>query len=301
MEQLLSRLERRFGRFAIPNLISLIVGGMAIVWLLTLLKPEFQTRLTLDLFAVRRGEVWRLVTFLFIPPQLSPFWLLISLYFTWWVGSSLDQQWGAFKFNAYYLIGALGTMVAAVIAGAAGNVWLDASLFLAFATIFPDVQILLFFILPVRVKWLGIISALGIGYEAATGGWGVRASIVAALMNYVLFFGGHWVALARGRTAVSRQRSRMDSFRSGGPAVAAEASAGGSGRRSSAPIAKPVVSGNRFDSEGRDRGDNMPVFGTRVCAICGAEEADGTDIRVCSCEKCGGKQRALCLEHARNH
>jgi hypothetical protein len=310
MERLLSRLERRFGRFAIPNLISLIVGGMAIVFVLTLLKPEFQSRLTLDLVAVRRGEVWRLVTFLFIPPTTSPgsspVWLLINLYFTWWVGSSLDQHWGAFKFNAYYLLGALGTIVAALIAGPATNFWLDSSLFLAFATIFPNVQILLFFIIPIRVKWLGIVAALGIAYAAYTDGWGARGSIAAALVNYILFFSAHWVAVFKNRGTVARQRSRLESLRAGvrdvNVSAPAPATAGPSpSPRKSVANGRPSVPVNRFDDAGRDRGDNMPVFGKRVCAICGAEEIDGVDIRVCSCDKCGGKQRALCLEHARNH
>jgi|CZKU01.1.fsa_nt_gi hypothetical protein len=307
MERILSRLERRFGRLAIPNLIGLIVGGMAIVFVLTLLKPEFQSRLTLDLVAVRRGEVWRLVTFLFIPPATSanssPVWLLINLYFTWWVGSSLEQHWGPFKFNAYYLLGALGTIVAAVIAGPATNFWLDSSLFLAFATIFPNVQILLFFILPIRVKWLGIIAALGIAYAAYSGGWGARGSIAASLVNYLLFFTGHWVAAFNNRGSMARQRSRLESLRGGAPGGGVTVGAAKAAKRDGATNGRPPArpGPNRFDDQGRDQGDNMPVFGTRVCAICGAEEADGTDIRVCSCDKCGGKQRALCLEHARNH
>lgn len=276
MERLLARLERRFGRYAIPNLVGFVVGGMAIVWVLSLAKPEFQERLSLDIQAVRHGEVWRLVTFLFIPPPSSPLWILINLYFTWWVGSSLEQNWGAFKFNAYYLLGALGTVVAAVIAGPATNFWLDASLFLAFATVFPDVTILLFFVIPVRVKWLGIIAAVGIAYAAATGTWGTRGSIVASLANYLLFFGEHWYGVMKHRGVVARQKVRREGMRSSG---------------------RPGPTG----VSDRDGEPSAFVFGTRVCAICGAREADGTDIRVCSCEKCGRQQRALCLEHARNH
>jgi membrane associated rhomboid family serine protease len=260
MERLLARLERRFGRHAIPNLIMYIVGGMAMVWVLATLRPAFIGRLVLDMRAVRHGEVWRLVTFLFIPPPSRPLWILINLYFTWWVGSSLEQKWGAFKFNAYYFVGALATIVSSILAGPTTNTWLDASLFLAFATVFPDVSILLFFILPVRVKWLGVLAALGIAYAAFVGDWGVRAPIAAALVNYGLFFGEHWLDLARGRTLVARQKARRVEVESSGP-----------------------------------------VFGQRTCAICGAREADGIDIRVCSCEKCGGVARTLCLEHARNH
>ena len=273
MEQLLARLERRFGRYAVHNLIGVIVGGMAIVWVLSLLKPEFQDRLSLDVHAVRHGQVWRLVTFLFIPPPSSPMWVLINLYFTWWVGSSLDQRWGPFKFNAYYLLGALFTVVAALVAGPATNFWLDSSLFLAFATVFPDVTILLFFLIPVRVKWLGIVAALFMVYAAATQGWGARGSIAASVVNYVLFFSEHWYDVFSQRGTLARQKVRRESMRPGAPA----------GR---GPTPVP---------------DGRPVFGQRTCALCGAREADGADIRVCSCDKCGGQQRTLCLEHARNH
>jgi rhomboid family protein len=257
---LLARLERRIGRYAIPNLIVYVVGGMAVVWVLSQLRPEVIGRLALDMDAVARGQVWRLVTFLLIPPRTSPIWFLVNLYFTWWVGSSLEQHWGSFKFNVYYFIGAIGTIAAALVVGPTSNTWLDSSLFLAFATIFPDVTILLFFILPIKVKWLGIIAAIGIAVAAAMGDWGIRASIVAALVNYILFFAGHWRDAVRQRGVTVRQKARREQLRS-----------------------------------------NVPVFGQRSCAICGAREADGADIRVCSCDKCGGQPRSLCLAHARNH
>jgi membrane associated rhomboid family serine protease len=260
MESLLARLERRFGRYAIPNLILVVVGGMAVVWALSSQHPEMQERLFLDWPAVRRGQAWRLVTFLFVPFG-SSFSLLLNLYFMWWVGSSLEQHWGAFKFNVYYFAGVLGAIVAAMITGRASNVWLnDASLLLAFATLFPDVEILLFFILPIRVKWLGILSAGAAVFFFATGGWVTRAEIAASLAGYLLFFSGHWLDVWKGRGVVVRQKARR-----------------------------------------RELESDAPVLRRRVCAICGASEADGTDIRVCSCEKCGGKPRELCLEHSRNH
>lgn len=266
MERLLARLERRFGRLAIPNLILVIVGGMGIVWLLSLLRPEFLSLLILDIDAVRRGEVWRLVTFLFLPespPQASQWsllWEAVYLYFTWWIGSSLEQHWGSFKFNLYYGLGALATVVAAVLFGPMTNIWLNGSLLFAFATVFPDVQILLFFIIPVRVKWLGIVAAAACGYYFARGDSNLRAAIAASVVAYAVFFGGYWYGVLSQRRVISRQRARRAEFESAAPA-----------------------------------------FGQRACAICGAREADGADVRVCSCEKCGGKPRTLCLQHARNH
>lgn len=261
MDRLLARLERRLGRYAIPNLMAYIVGGMAILWVLSMSRPEALERLELDLWAVRRGQVWRLFTFVLIPPRSSPFWLMVNLYFMWWVGSSLERHWGAFKFNVYYFAGVLGAIVAALCTGAASNFWLnDASLLLAFATLFPDVEILVFFVLPVKVKWIGLLSAAPMALAFAMGGWVTKASILASLTGYVAFFAGHWLDAWRGREVRVRQRAR------------------------------------RADLEA-----SVPVFGHRACAICGAREADGADIRVCSCEKCGGKPRALCLEHARSH
>ncbi len=285
MERLLARLERRLGRFAIPNLITLIVGGMAVVWVLTLAKPGFEGLLTLDFDEVKRGQVWRLLTFLFVPPQRSsPFWLLIHLYFTWWVGSTLEQNWGAFKFNAYYFIGALLTIVGAVLAGPSTNIWLDASLFLAFATIFPDLSVLLL-VFPVRAKWLAALSAAFMAYAGYVGSWEVRAAILAAVANYLLFFSDHWVAFFRQRGLLAHQKARREAMRGGFPG----------------PIPGRAPSGG---DKGGDRGkasEPVNVFGQRTCAICGAREADGADIRVCSCEKCGSVQRTLCLEHARSH
>jgi hypothetical protein len=268
MERLLARLERRFGRLAIPNLILVIVGGMGIAWLLSLLRPEFQSLLILDVDAVRRGEVWRLVTFLFLPPfppnpaslQWSLLWAALDLYFVWWVGSSLEQHWGSFKFNLYYGLGAIATVVAAVLFGPMTNFWLNGSLLFAFATLFPDVQVYVFGILPIRVKWLGILAAVTLAGVFAMGDWRVRAEIASSVVAYSVFFGGHWYGVFSQQRVIRRQRSRRAEFES-----------------------------------------TAPVFGQRVCAICGAREADGADVRVCSCEKCGGKPRTLCLQHARNH
>lgn len=264
MERLLARLERRLGRLAVPNLILVIVGGTAVVWLLSLLRPDFQSHLILDFNAVRRGELWRIVTFLFIPAvrpdPSSLLWEAIDLYFTWWIGSSLEQHWGSFKFDVYYAIGALATVAAAFVFGPMTNFWLNWSLVFAFATVFPDIQILLFFVVPVRVKWLGIAAAVAFAGFFAMGDANQRAAIAASAAAYVVFFGDHWYRAFAHRRVLVRQRSRRAEF-------------------------EPAA----------------PVFGHRTCAICGAREADGADVRVCSCEKCGGKPRTLCLQHARNH
>ena len=269
MERLLARLERRLGRFAIPRLTNFLIGGMALVYVLGMLKPEFFDLLTLDLVRVREGQVWRLVTFLFLPLNTSMLWFLVELYWLYIMGSNLENEWGSFKYNVYWLLGMVGTAIAAALAGGGqGNQWLNLAMVFAFATMFPDYQIYLFFILPIRIKWLALLSALPVAYMLAVGNWSTRAAIIAALGNYFLFFGGHLVGLMRSRRVEVRQAARRQSFRSTPPPA---------------------------------RGSSPPAA-SRTCAICGASEADGADIRVCSCEKCGGSPgRTLCLPHARNH
>jgi membrane associated rhomboid family serine protease len=260
VERLLARLERKVGKYAIPNLTNYIVGGMAIAFVLGYVRPQILPWLTLDLDAVRRGEVWRLVSYLFIPRSMSPWWGIMALSFTLFVGRNLESEWGTFKFNVYYLVGMLGTTLAAVlVGGGVGNDWLNLSLLFALATVFPDHEIMML-ILPIKVKWLGLLSLVFLLYSAATGDWMTRVAIALALSNYLLFFAGHWRARLRERNQTVRQGARR------------------AGWRESAP---------------------PPVVG-KSCAICGARQDDGADIRVCSCEKCG-RPRSLCLEHARNH
>jgi membrane associated rhomboid family serine protease len=266
MDRLLARLDRRFGRFAIENLPMFIVGGMGIVFLLAYTKPELLLLLTLSPQAIAHGQVWRLVTYLFIPIDMSIWWVLFNLYFVWMVGSNLEAEWGAFKLNVYYFVGMLGTTAAALITGGAqGNFYLNLSVFFAFATLFPEYEILIFFVVPVRMKWLGWLALAYVGYELALGDWVVRGAVIAALSNYLLFFWNDIGRAIRGGGLQARQAAR---------------------RTASAPPPRPVED-------------------ERACAICGARGADGADIRVCSCAKCkeatGGTTRTLCLEHARNH
>jgi membrane associated rhomboid family serine protease len=263
VDRFLATLERKYGKFAIEHLTQFIVGGMAIVFVLSRIKPEFEGMLVLDLDMVRHGQVWRLVTYLFLPTSKSIFWILFSLWWVWMIGTNLENEWGALKFNLFYLLGMGGTTAAAWLSGGAvGNSWLNMSLFFAFTTMFPDYQIFPIPFIPfsIKVKWLGLLSALFVVYSAVVGDWVDRAAIVAALSNYFLFFGGHLLGMLRSRNVVVRQTAR---------------------RGESLPVAEKPTGG-------------------RSCAICGKAEDDDADIRKCTCDKCK-PYRNLCLEHARNH
>jgi membrane associated rhomboid family serine protease len=265
MDRLLARLERRLGKLAIENVATILVAGMAIVFLTSLAQPGFQQWLTLDMRRVSRGEVWRLVTYLFLPGTREIWWIVFDLYWVWMIVASLESEWGAFKLNVYYLVGMGATTIAAIVSGGAvANMYLNVSCVFAVATLFPNYEILVLGIVPVKMRWLGWIGVAYCVRDFVSQGRSTKAAIVAAMVNYFLFFGPHLVGLWRSRSVEARQGARRVSER--------------------APPSRGATGG-------------------RACAICGAREDDGADIRVCSCERCqsAGGARTLCLEHARNH
>lgn len=196
---ILRKLERKLGFLAVPNLMLVIVGTMFLVFALELLTPQLQLRqwMGLDWSKVLQGEVWRVFTFLFIPPPVSAFWIIISLYFYYWIGSSLEQYWGTFSFNCYYFIGAMGAIATAALTGSAENMFLNLSLFFSFAILNPDVKVLLFFVIPVKIKYLAYANAVFFLIDFIVGTASTRVGIVLSLVNLLLFFGGDLYRNAR--------------------------------------------------------------------------------------------------------
>jgi len=207
----IDKLERRFGFLGIPGLPRILVGFTALVFVLALLMPGFKTILELDPGRILHGEVWRLITYVFIPPTLSPLWVFFALWFLWWVGDGLERAMGAFKLTLYFLIGMLGTTVAAFFFGSQfSNSMLMASLFYAFARYYPDEVIYLFFILPVKIKWIAWVSAafLLVGFVMKSNAY--RFSVLAALAGYLIFFGPEAIYQAKHRHEVSTRRRRFE-------------------------------------------------------------------------------------------
>src|SRR3954469_17960784 len=148
MESWLTKLERRLGRFAPHNLTIVIVGLSGLVYALSYVSPEFLGQLALAPEAVAHGEVWRVVTFLFLPwggggrGGFGALFTIVALMFLYTVGTSLEAEWGNFKFDVYYLVGAIATIAGAFVFGPVTNEFLNLSLLLAFATVFPEYEIL---------------------------------------------------------------------------------------------------------------------------------------------------------------
>jgi membrane associated rhomboid family serine protease len=189
----LNKLERKYGKFAIKNLIMYIVGLNAFVFLLGAISPSglysVEQKLALIPSLVMQGQVWRLITFIFIPFSYSPIWLIFALYFYYLIGTTLERQWGSFKFNVYYLLGISGTIIAAFITGGATNEYLNLSLFLAFAYLFPNFEVRLYFILPLKIKYLAYFTWAIFGFDLLTAPVWKKVAIVAAVVNFFIFFG----------------------------------------------------------------------------------------------------------------
>jgi len=183
-----------------------IVGGMAVVFLLDLIGFNASSLFYLHMGLVARGQVWRLITFIFLPPSTSLLWIIFSLYFYWMIGDALETQWGSFRFNLFYLIGIIGAILGALITGSASNMYLNLSLFLAFAAMFPNFQILIFFILPVKMKWLALADLVLYVYMFITGTWPTRVAILFSLLNVALFFGGDLLTTIRSELGTMRRR-----------------------------------------------------------------------------------------------
>ena len=189
----LDRLGNKYGRFAIPNLMNIIVFGMTFVFLadMALLYSKginLSSYLVFDTNAIYAGQFWRLISFVIIPPGSSILFIIFALYFFWLMGSSLEAEWGAFKFNVFYITGIIGTILSGLITGYATNSYLNLCMFLAFALLFPNHRITLFFFIPIKVKYLAYVDCafLILAFVFAT--WQGKLAITAALLNIIFFF-----------------------------------------------------------------------------------------------------------------
>jgi len=207
----LDKLERRIGFIAIPGLIRIVVGMSALVFILVYLDPRYVSVLDLDPAMIRGGQVWRLFTYIFIPQTLSPLWIVFVLWFLWWIGEGLERAFGAFRLTLYFLIGMIGTTIAAFFFGNTfANSMLIASLFYAFARFYPDEVIYVLFILPLKIKWVAWVMALFLFIGLFVGTMAYRMAVLAALSNYLIFFGPEIIHDARHRSEVSTRRRRFE-------------------------------------------------------------------------------------------
>ena len=192
----LDRLERRFGRIRIPNLMNVVIIGQVVVWLLTLtINWTLPSLLVLNRSALAHLQLWRLVSFVFVPTiTTSVLYFALEEYFYWWVGTALERAWGDFRFLVYWLAGMVGAILSCLITGSASTSGLFLSLFFAYAWMWPEQRVLLFFFIPIKVKWIGWVAGafwlLELVQALLAGSFGTALSLVFGLAGFLLFFGG---------------------------------------------------------------------------------------------------------------
>jgi hypothetical protein len=216
MLKLLDRLDRRFGRYAIPNLTLFLIGGQATVLALTWFGQLSIDVILLVPSKVLAGQFWRLFTFLLVPSVSDPIWALFAWYLFYLMGTALENYWSAFKYNVYLLIAYLATVGTSFLTPdlPATNLYLYSSVFLAFAFLHPNFELYLFFLLPVKVKWLALLTWIGYGASLLTGGMSTRLLILGAVGNFLLFFGADLVRRARSTQWRMEMRAREAAARS---------------------------------------------------------------------------------------
>lgn len=260
----LNKLERKIGKFYIRNLMLIIIFGNILVYGFTLLSGNLEliNKIYLDPNRVMQGEIWRLITFIFVPETGSVISFIFAIYFNYLAGTGLEEEWGEFKFNIYYFTGMVATVILSMLTGKiATGAYINLSLFLAFAMIYPNFQVLLFFIIPVKVKYLAIFNWILIGlqflgYLSLFNIGGMLLTLVPVL-NFFIFFG---------KDIITGTKSNATNFK----------------RQ------------QKFKSQIKE----IEIF--HRCEVCGITEKDDSNMEFRYCSKCTGK-KCYCINHIREH
>jgi hypothetical protein len=263
------KLERKYGRYAIENLMKYIVilNAISFVILVLMRMPWLKDALVLSPSSVLRGEIWRLVTFVFLPPTTSIIWIAISLYFYYMIGQMLESYWGSFRLNLYYLLGIIGTIIGAFIIWNWGysfhgvdGTYINLSLFLALAKIYPDFELRIYFLIPVKIKYLGYIYWAYLIFSLIGLGWPFRVAAIASLINYFIFFGFSFTKDIKNIKRTHKRKKQFNNFK----------------------VIKPEE------------------FTYHKCTVCGITEKDNPDMDFRYCSSCQGDYE-YCMDHLKNH
>lgn len=188
---ILDYLEKKFRGFAIPNITLYLITGQVILFVLNLAGQLDLSFVLLIPELVHEGQWWRLISFIFIPPAAHPLFIIFAWYLFYLMGNALEGHWGTFRFNLFLLVGYIVTVAVSFLFPAypATNIFVGGSVFLAFAFLYPDFEILIFFILPVKMKWLALLTWIGYAYQIVVSPWPTRLIVLASVANFLLFFG----------------------------------------------------------------------------------------------------------------
>ena len=309
-----SKLERKYGKYAIKNLMFYIIALYAFGFIINLFYPDvYVNYFSLDAEAILHGQIWRIVTFIIQPTTTSVIFIFFSLYLYYMIGTVLERTWGAFRFNIYFFMGVILHVLAAILIYLKFGVslhlntyYLNMALFMAFATVQPDMQLLLFFIIPIKIKWLAYLDAvyfmatIVFGYLSIwlpTNIWlglysiGVlpaprsvysayvfATAALVSMLNFLVFF-----MISRTNRKTKTQKKYSQAMKEN----------------------KNVYGTRTRQNEQSVKNDDTVVnkyhkIAKHKCAICGKTENDGDDLIFRFCSKCDGNYE-YCSEHLYTH
>lgn len=276
----LNKMERQYGRYAIHNLTKYMIGCYAIGYILLYIGQAFDANffqyLLLSPYHIMHGQIWRIVSWILIPPSSSNIiFVLIMLSFYYYLGTALERTWGAFRYNVYILGGMLCTVIGAFIlyfisgsnemfslinGMSFSTYYINLSIFLAFAMNYPDMEVLFMMIIPIKIKYLALLDVAYLLFDLIRGGWGTRTVIIASLLNFIIYF-----LMTRNYRRISPQEiHRKQQFKK---AVHPQMTPGGTRHK---------------------------------CAVCGRTEKDGEHLEFRYCSKCNGNYE-YCQDHLFTH
>lgn len=277
----LTKLERKYGKFAIPNLTVILIVGFVFGYIIEIVQPDALSIINLNPAKIMHGQIYRLITWVIMPPGGASLLVIITLMFYYSVGRTLENAWGDFRYTLYILSGIIFTDIGVVVtylvmrlAGQAelaaffaeysdtSTYYLCMSMFLAYAFMFPDMQVLLYFIIPIKVKWLGyldiaylILSVLSYGMMGYYAG---MVTVIMSVLNFILFY-----FLMKGKTRVTSAHKKRK---------------------------------RAYKKEVRQ----TQMLTRHKCAICGQTEEDNPNLEFRYCSRCKGNYE-YCSNHLFTH
>lgn len=278
----IDKLERKYGRYGIPNLTMYMICCYVVGYVLMYLNPSILNLLSLDVGRILRGQVWRIVTWVIYPPSSGNifFFVIAILFFYYPIGTSLERTWGTFRYTLYILSGVLFTVIGAfllyfITGGALGffgsrifsTYYISLSIFLAYAMSYPDMRILLYFVIPIKMKWMAYVYGAIIVYDLFNyirgGMWFMAVPIIASLLNYIIFY----LSTRDLHRYNPKEIKRKQNF-------------------------KKAMAQSRVN----------PAAGItkHKCAICGRTELDDPNLEFRFCSKCSGNYE-YCQDHLFTH
>ena len=266
--QKIERFCYRHPNFGIPNLMRYLTIANVVFWVMNMINRPFLSYMLFNPALIQRGQVWRLVSFLFVPPSTGVLALLV-FYFYYWIGSTLEKQWGTGQFTIYFFTGVVLTVLYGFViywitgkAVTLDSSYLYLSMFFSFAALFPDMQVLFLFFIPVKMKYLAIVDAAFFLYAMVTTPFPANLVPLVAILNFLIFCGGELRAMLPRRPGKTTINFKKESA--------------------------------------RIRREQADKLYTHKCAVCGRTDTDYPELEFRYCSRCAG-YHCFCSDHINNH